>query len=145
MSCTLQLPLVQRVLASRNRNQPTITSGNNILYIETETDRILFDTGNGVPNFGAGGQLFPNLEAQGITRESITRVLLSHAHSDHIGGLLLDDRTTLAFPSATVHIARVEYDYWLGGGPPFTDSDLAADVIARQAASIAPVLELVWF
>eukprot|EP00892_Ulva_mutabilis_P001414 jgi/Ulvmu1/11273/UM073_0045.1 len=138
----LEIPLVRRILASRNRDQPFIASGNNILYLETETDRILFDTGNGPDSaFGVEGQLISNLEAQGIPRESITRVLLSHAHSDHIGGLLLDGNSTLAFPSATIHISRVEFDYWLGGDPPFSDSDLSPEMIGSQEASIAPVLE----
>ena len=143
-TCLLQAPTVQRVLATRNRDQATLASGNNILYLETETERILFDTGNGVPDdFGFGGQLVANLEAQGIARGSITRILLSHAHTDHIGGVLLNGGDTLAFPSATVHISRAEFDYWMGEGPPFSDSDLAPDILDGQIAFIPPVLEMV--
>ena len=131
-------------MASRNRDQPTIDIGNNILYLETETERILFDTGNGVPNDdGFGGQLVANLEAQGIARESITRILLSHAHIDHISGVLLNGGDTLAFPSATVHISRAEFDYWMGEGPPLSDSDVDADMLANDIATIPPILELV--
>lgn len=93
--------------------------------------------------FGAPGQLVGTLEAQGIGRETVTRVLLSHAHSDHLAGLLLDGNATLAFPGASVHMARAEFDYWMGAGPPFSDSDLGPERIAGQEASIAPVLEQV--
>lgn len=139
-----QLPLVRRILSSRGRDPAFVPSGNNLLYLETASSRILFDTGSGpAPAFGPPGALVATLEAQGIGRETITDVLLSHGHADHIAGLLLDGNNTLAFPAATIHLSRVEFDYWLGAGPLLEGSDLGPDRIAEQEATIAPVLEQV--
>lgn len=50
------------------------------LIVETETDRILFDT-------GAGQALLPNLERLGVGPGELRQVVLSHGHWDHTGGL----------------------------------------------------------
>lgn len=49
--------------------------------IELENERILFDTG------WDGNVLLSNLEKYEIRPEDIDRVVLSHAHWDHIGGI----------------------------------------------------------
>jgi len=50
------------------------------LLVEHAAERILFDT-------GAGSALVPNARALGIDLGQITRVVLSHSHYDHTGGL----------------------------------------------------------
>jgi len=50
------------------------------LLVEHAAERILFDV-------GAGAALVPNARALGIDLGSITRVVLSHSHYDHTGGL----------------------------------------------------------
>lgn len=88
---------------------------------------MLIDTGNG-PSPLAGedpGRLVAVLAAEGIPRASITHVLLTHAHPDHIGGLVVSpDTTELAFPNATVYMSRAEARYWRGDGASFDDSDI---------------------
>jgi glyoxylase-like metal-dependent hydrolase (beta-lactamase superfamily II) len=59
---------------------------------------------------GFGRELFTNLKKLGADPEQIDAVLLTHMHGDHIGGLLVDDKT--AFPKAKVYLARQERDYW---------------------------------
>ncbi len=49
--------------------------------IETENEKILFDTG------WDGNVLVSNLDRFGVKPEEIDKVVLSHAHWDHIGGL----------------------------------------------------------
>ena len=50
------------------------------LLIEHEDERILFDT-------GAGAALRPNAAKLGIDLDGVTRIVLSHSHNDHTGGL----------------------------------------------------------
>lgn len=123
----MQKTLAQRALAAHYLPTDNIPLSINVMYLEdTSGHRILFDAGNG-PNseFNPGlGRVVGTLEAQGISRHSITHVLISHAHLDHIGGLLLDGNGTLAYPAAEVHISRVEYEYWRGAGEPFNASDI---------------------
>src|SRR5689334_9446261 len=59
--------------------------------IVTETDTILIDTGLG---FSVGGkpQIYSNLENHGIRPEAVTKVLMSHLHKDHAGGIAIKDR-----------------------------------------------------
>lgn len=47
-----------------------------------------------------------SLKAAGYTPEQITDVLVTQAHDDHTGGLVVDGK--LVFPDATVHIDRLE-------------------------------------
>ena len=42
--------------------------------------------------------------------EDVTKVVITHAHRDHVGGLGLGGKA--AFPRATVLISTVERDYW---------------------------------
>jgi glyoxylase-like metal-dependent hydrolase (beta-lactamase superfamily II) len=69
--------------------------------VVTSKDIILIDAGLG---FSINGtlQLHSNLQAAGILPDQITKVLLSHLHKDHIGGIVLKTEQGLnpAFPTA---------------------------------------------
>ena len=74
-------------------------------------DRVLlFDTG-AASNFGpSAGKLPASLAAAGVDAASVTDIFISHAHGDHIGGLV-DAAGKLAFPNATVHVSKPEWDF----------------------------------
>jgi len=76
---------------------------------------ILVDTGSGqmFPP-GYGGKLTDSLAAIGVKPEQITDVLLTHAHDDHMGGLMHDRH--LAFPNATVHLGKPDVDFFSNRG-----------------------------
>lgn len=75
----------------------------NVFIIEFKDDnkRIMIDTGFG----NAESNLLPELKKAGIPAESISDILITHIHPDHVGGLL-------EFPDAKVYIAKLEYDSW---------------------------------
>jgi glyoxylase-like metal-dependent hydrolase (beta-lactamase superfamily II) len=73
---------------------------------------ILFDVGSGHNFMPTAGKLLDNLDAAGFTPEDITDVLFTHAHPDHIWGLV-DDFDELVFPNASYAINQVEWDFWL--------------------------------
>jgi len=54
-----------------------------------------------------------NLEGAGIKAADVTRVVLTHAHPDHIWATIADDGS-LTFPNATYYVGAVEWDYWMG-------------------------------
>ena len=88
--------------------------------VQVDGEAILLDTGSGAaPADGArGGALLPALAALGLTPDDITRVVISHLHGDHVGGLVdrAGDTVRPAFPRARHHLPRADWD-WLQGFP----------------------------
>ncbi|MFM9271914.1 MBL fold metallo-hydrolase [Halomonas elongata] len=84
----------------------------NAFLLEMGNRLVLVDTGVG-PLFGPGlgNQLIDSLHAAGVEPEQITDVLLTHVHSDHMGGLTRDGR--IVFPNATVHVGKPDVDFFL--------------------------------
>jgi glyoxylase-like metal-dependent hydrolase (beta-lactamase superfamily II) len=85
----------------------------NILVARIGDDVVLFDTGSGVGDKPDGGYLLDSLQQAGISPESITLVVLTHADGDHVLGLLSEDQQPV-FPNATYVISREELAFWQG-------------------------------
>lgn len=82
------------------------------LVVDMGDQRILFDAGNG--EFGAptAGRMLENMAAAGIEPQSITAVVISHFHGDHINGLR-NRAGDLVFPNATIHVPEPEWNWWM--------------------------------
>ena len=92
-----------RVLATlREYGLPTdnVPVDVNQLVIDHGDVRTLIDTGTGQ------GHLVSTMGALGMDPGSVDRVVVSHHHGDHIGGLSIDGTPT--FPNASVHIGATE-------------------------------------
>ena len=84
----------------------------NALYLETDEHQVLIDTGAGNLFGPTAGHLLENLEAAGIAATDIDTVILTHAHPDHIGGLVdTDGQVTL--PNAQFYLSQAESDFWM--------------------------------
>jgi glyoxylase-like metal-dependent hydrolase (beta-lactamase superfamily II) len=53
-------------------------------------------------SIAGAGKLAENMEAAGSDRRSISKIVLSHAHPDHLWGLLDDFDNTPMFPNAPI-------------------------------------------
>ena len=107
---------------------------------------LLFDTGLGgatsptqswAPVTGA---LVQELDAIGLAREHIDTVVISHAHDDHIGGVL-DDAGAPMFPNARYVIQQADRD-WLRDLAP-TDEEAAACLALLRPLADAGILEVI--
>lgn len=86
------------------------------LLVDTGDHKILLDTGMGRFN-PFTGNLPKNLRAVGIDPETIDYIILTHAHPDHIGGVV-DEKDNLVFPNATHLMSRAEWEFWTNDPAP---------------------------
>lgn len=72
---------------------------------------VLFDVGSGPDFMPSAGHLADSLDAIGLAPEDVTHVIFTHAHPDHIWGLL-DEFDDPLFADATYMMGQGEWDYW---------------------------------
>jgi glyoxylase-like metal-dependent hydrolase (beta-lactamase superfamily II) len=81
--------------------------------VNTGKQLILVDAGAGTwYGGGAFGRLAGSLRSAGYAPEEVDLVLVTHLHSDHVGGLTTQDGKRV-FPNAEVYVAKAESDFWL--------------------------------
>jgi glyoxylase-like metal-dependent hydrolase (beta-lactamase superfamily II) len=90
--------------------------------IVTKKDILLIDTGLGYCNKDGVLQIHQNLIDNDIDPLSVTKVLLSHLHKDHAGGVSKEDKILqhnfLSFPNATYYVNKNEFDFAMAKGKP---------------------------
>src|SRR5215213_3616331 len=84
----------------------------------TSKDILLLDTGLGFNDKSQSKmQLQANLEKNGIKPEQVTKVLISHLHKDHAGGICLEsDHSRLSLPNAIYYGQKRELDFAIEKG-----------------------------
>ena len=88
-----------------------VTPDCNLALYRDGTRTVLFDVGSGPDFMPTAGKITDSLDALGLAPGDITHVLFTHAHPDHIWGLL-DDFGDPLFADATYMMGRAEWDYW---------------------------------
>jgi glyoxylase-like metal-dependent hydrolase (beta-lactamase superfamily II) len=87
----------------------------NVALVHAGDERILIDAGSGGTWEPTAGRLAESLEAAGIAPETIGKVVLTHAHPDHIWGLIDELDNSLRFPRAQYLVSAREFEFWTGG------------------------------
>ena len=105
--------LVTDLLAERGLRTDVRPGAINVVMLERGEETILVDTGSGLNFMETAGKLDDSLEIGQIERELITKVVLTHAHPDHVWGVIDDFDDSPRFANADYTISAVEYDYWM--------------------------------
>ncbi|GGC81051.1 hypothetical protein GCM10010994_43810 [Chelatococcus reniformis] len=108
----------------------------NEIVVRSGQQTILIDSGIGeqVPDFKRAGNLFHRLESARIELASVTDVVLTHMHFDHVGGLLLDGVKARLRPDLRIHVAASEIEFWKAPDFSRTGMPPALAEVARRAA-----------
>lgn len=112
-----------------------VTLSVNVLMVKTGGRIMLLDTGTGPQWHGA---LLGSLKLAGVAPAAITDILITHAHGDHVNGLL-DANGRLAFPKATIRMSDEEWEWLKTKGSERLVTEISAHVDSfRAGAVVAP-------
>lgn len=99
------------ILTEFNLSPERLTPECNLALYRDGVNTVLFDVGSGPDFMPSAGALVRSLSTLGIAPEDVTHVVFTHAHPDHIWGLL-DEFDDPLFYNATYLMGRAEWDYW---------------------------------
>lgn len=97
----------------------------NAVMVRSGDRTILIDAGLGSDpdlHLPRAGQLIKRLEAAGIDLASVTDLVLTHMHMDHVGGLLVDGVKERLRKDLRIHVAAAELKFW--ESPDFTHTNM---------------------
>ncbi len=99
------------MLKAANLSTEALVPDCNVTLMRDGDRVVLFDVGAGANFQPTAGKLLASLEAAGVAPDDITDVLFTHAHPDHLWGLL-DEFDELVFANAQYRMSKPEWDYW---------------------------------
>ncbi|KAK0350303.1 hypothetical protein LTR94_029585, partial [Friedmanniomyces endolithicus] len=74
--------------------------------------------------------LVGSLRAAGVDPAQVTDILISHAHGDHVGGLI-DAKGALVFPNAVIRMSAPEWDAAQAGAEAHGSGPLVAAIRSK--------------
>ena len=107
---------IDKVLAAAGISGDTLPAPISTYLLQSADRTILIDAGfGGIDMFGPGnGRMFDGLAALGVAPTDIDSIIVTHAHPDHIGGLI--GAAGPAFANAEVIIPETEFRFWSDTG-----------------------------
>ena len=100
------------------RNKGSILVEVQPFAVITSKDILILDTGLGFADEHGQLQIHKNLAANGINATDVTKVLLSHLHKDHSGGIAQTNKKIAAFENASYFINKNEWDFAMEKNSP---------------------------
>jgi len=119
----------------------------NVALVRTPTDLVLIDAGAGGTWQPSAGRLADALATAGIGPDRITKIIITHAHPDHVWGLVDEFDDSLRFAKAEYVIPAPEWDYWTAADPKSLPEEIQAvgagakrvlKAIAERTRRVAP-------
>ncbi|NHB76663.1 MBL fold metallo-hydrolase [Rhodobacter calidifons] len=131
---------MQAIVAKYGLPTDRLTPPCNVTLLRDGTNTVLFDVGAGPDFQPSAGKLMEAFDAIGLTVEDITHVLFTHAHPDHLWGLL-DEFDEPLFPNAEYMIGQAEFDYWTNPDTVASIGEARATFAVGAARRLAAIAE----
>ncbi|MBS0418402.1 MAG: MBL fold metallo-hydrolase [Proteobacteria bacterium] len=106
------------------------------LLVHAGAHVLLFDTGAGNYFGEIAGKLLGSMAAAGENPATVTDIFISHAHGDHVGGLVTP-AGMLAFPNATIHMSAPEWK-WLSTMSAESAKNIGITQVTALVGAIRP-------
>jgi glyoxylase-like metal-dependent hydrolase (beta-lactamase superfamily II) len=103
---------LRQVLDRNGVSHEQLTPACNVTLMRDAERTVLFDVGAGPDFMPSAGKLLTSLAQLNVNPEDVTHVVFTHAHPDHLWGVL-DDFDDPIFSNATFLIGKQEWDYWI--------------------------------
>jgi glyoxylase-like metal-dependent hydrolase (beta-lactamase superfamily II) len=134
---------MRKMLTDNFLSPTSIVLEQNSPIVNTGDKLVLFDTGLGsTKGFGpTTGRQQKSMKEAGIKPEDIDAVVFSHAHPDHVGGVV-DDNGKPLFPNAQYYIAQSDLEFWTDEGK---NNGPLKDFIAIARKNLLPVRDRIVF
>jgi len=134
---------VKKMLADNFLSPDNVVLEQNSPIVNTGDKLILFDTGMGSSKmFGATtGRQQKSMAEAGIKPGDIDAVVCSHAHIDHIGGIV-DEGGKPLFPNAQIYISQTDFDFWTDEGKL---GSTVKDFVVHARKNLLPVRDRIVF
>ncbi len=113
----------------------------NVTLLKHGEDLVLIDTGGGMNFMDSAGRLTDSLELAGVDPDAVTKVVLTHAHPDHVWGIIDDFEESERFPNADYVIGSTEWDFWMDPDILTKVPDTMAPFALGAQRNINPVAE----
>ena len=104
---------IEALFKSAGQTFTGLRSQVNVTVVKLGAEVILIDTGGGPDFMPTLGKLPERLDAAGVKPETITKVIFTHAHADHLWGVIDPLTNDTMFEKAEHLMTAAERDYWL--------------------------------
>ena len=137
-------PLAEVQMALREAGLPEdrLTIPYTVLLADIGSQRVLFDTGNGEFGAATAGKVLENMAKVGIDPASVTAVVISHFHGDHINGLR-NKAGALVFPKAKIYVPTTEWNWWMDDARMAAAPEAMKNAFAATRRVFAPIASAV--
>ena len=133
-------PILETHGVSRDQVEPPC----NLTLLQDGERTVLFDAGSGPGFMPSAGAIVDSLDAMGVAPEDVTHVIFTHAHPDHLWGVL-DDFDDPLFFEAEHMISQAEWDYWSDPDTVNTIGELRASFAVGAARRLGAIAEQMTF